>query len=346
MNTPEMQKLGPYSEMQKQLQLLGRVFLGPIVSGRTNDAISKDIRATCTKLCPEYADDYDACTFWSCMFLDLFVPNVMDIVLNEYEACKNKNDTRACDYHRHLLDLVDVCLAKMDVYVQQHLTWRDIDEEIDKIRENDIDRYYHDMPAEMVVNGETMHIQDERTRLDALSCDLAEDFYNIVLFLHAVPQPKVPLHVEHDGLGFRLVSKQNVAETHRRSMWEYKQAEIEKDTEDCKSKLVYCQVYQSNKKFMDFMRDCAAVTLYVGMKPHVPLRVLSSARYYAMLGRNDAKAREWHRGMLAKMQKGHSTLVPDNALSVVDKSAYASDRHYDGRIAMRALLCRLREVDR
>lgn len=98
---------------------------------------------------------------------------------------------------------------------------------------------------------------------------------------------------------------------------------------------------------MDFMRDCATVTLWIGVseaEPHVPLRVEQSASFYAMLGRNDANALEWHRGMLAKMRKSTTILKPDEALSVMEKANYYRHKHYSKFKVMHRLLSRLRET--
>jgi hypothetical protein len=342
MDTPEMQRLGPYSETQKQLQLLGRVFLGPIVRNRTHKDISDEYHATCRKLYPEY-DENDLYTFWEHMS-SLFAHQIGHVVFETNEHYAIQGTQGECEYNNHLADLVEIFQEKMEDYIDTLETCGDIPQNPDAARRAEIKH---------------MRSEEQERVVVALASDLAEDFYDIILFLHAVPQPHVEIkshdvpdersnYVDEDGhvplQRLRIVSKAEVPST---SIWKLTQEQLQEYTENSKEMLEYCKWWQEDKRFMDWMRDYATVMLWIGVsegKPHVPLRVEQSARFYAMLGRNDANARVWHRGMLEKMRKDTTILKPDEALSVMEKANYDRHKHYSKFKIMHRLLSRLRET--
>jgi hypothetical protein len=339
--------LGTYSETQQQLQLLGRVFFGPILIAKTYEERMDQYYRARTKLyvgqSNRWNDFFTPRDFWRDMYEHKFIQNVRDVVSENCRGvvAKNKSftngeykksDTPGYAYHEELVDLIDVCLNTMYEYVDQHFIIDQIHEDLEEMDDQE------DFPYILA---------EAESKLVTLASTLAEDFLHVILFLHAVPQVAVSLQHKNsiDGM---TVSKTHVPSgLHRRTMWQYTKEELEKGVEDCTWKLPFCKVYQNNTKFMDFMRNCATVIFFVDTEkhnPHVPLSVISVCKFYAMLARDDMKSRLYQRGMLEKMKKSDSTLQPDEVLEITDHAKYAKHKYVPGHTAMHTLLCQLRKL--
>ena len=118
------------------------------------------------------------------------------------------------DYSEMLLSLLDKYLEGLDKYIATQ-------DDIDKVS-RDMDAYPEDM-RDLLVKG--MHGSARRR---------AQDFLDVILFLHAVPQ-------RADGRWNALDHESDVT-------W-FRE---------------HCEVYQKSEELMAFLRDCAVVVLITG----------------------------------------------------------------------------------
>ena len=118
------------------------------------------------------------------------------------------------DYSEMLLELLDIYLTGLDKYIVTQ-------DDIEKVT-SDMDAYPEDM-RNLLEKGM------RRSRLKR-----AEEFMDVILFMHAVPQ-------RADGRWDALDHESDVT-------W-FRE---------------HCEVYQKNEELMAFLRDCAVVVLITG----------------------------------------------------------------------------------
>ena len=134
------------------------------------------------------------------------------------------------DYSEMLMEMLDIFLEGLDDYIglQDHITTVSAD----------MDAYDED---ERPMSVKSMHWSARRR---------AQDFLDVILFMHAVPQ-------RADGQWDALDRESDVT-------W-FRE---------------HCEVYQKNEELMDFLRDCAVVVLITGCFD-VPKDVMSVWECYA-----------------------------------------------------------------
>ena len=139
------------------------------------------------------------------------------------------------DYSEMLLELLDKFLKGLDDYIgiQDHIS----------AVSDDMDAY-----------GE-----DERPMSEKSMCHsgtrIAQDFLDVILFMHAVPQ--------------RVDGRWDVLDHESDVTW-FRE---------------YCEVYQKNEELMTFLRDCAVAVLVVGDFYVAPLVILINDCYKYLLHR-------------------------------------------------------------
>ena len=145
------------------------------------------------------------------------------------------------DYSNMLLELLDIYLEGLDKYIR-------IQDHISAVSAN-MDAYEED---ERYLSEKSMCHSREK---------IAQDFLDVLLFMHAVPQ-------RADGKWDALDRESDVT-------W----------FRD------YSEVYQKNEELMAFLRDCAVVALLVGYL-HAAPGVLSMHACYTQLGAEAEKKKE------------------------------------------------------
>ncbi len=146
------------------------------------------------------------------------------------------------DYSDMLFELLDIYLTGMDKYIA-------IQDHISHVSDN-MDSY----------ESEDERPMSEKS-MRSLSNKKAQEFLNVILFMHAVPQ-------RVDGEWDALDRESDVT-------WFREHSEV----------------YQKNKELMAFLRDCAVVVLLVGYFQAAP-GVLSMHACYTQLGAEAEKKKE------------------------------------------------------
>jgi hypothetical protein len=145
------------------------------------------------------------------------------------------------DYSEMLFELLDIYLTGLDEYIaiQDHISA--VSDDMDACGED-----------ERPMSEKSMH---------GSAISRAQDFLDVILFMHAVPQ-------RVDGLWDALDRESDVS-------WFGG----------------HCEVYQKNEELMAFLRDCAVVVLLVGHFQAAP-GVLSMHACYTQLGAEAEKKKE------------------------------------------------------
>jgi hypothetical protein len=224
-------------------------FLEPVVSLRTFPDRFDAYQETWVRLNPAAAEEIwqtDSVNFpWSSGKVDLWRTLRCDIerkfqtALNEHLKGEFTNrpivDFSFMHYSEMLLELLDKFLQGLDKYIaiQDHIT---------AVRAN-MDAYGED---ELSMSEENMHGSARRR---------AQDFLDVILFMHAVPQ--------------RVDGRWDVLDHESDVTW-FRE---------------YCEVYQKNEELMTFLRDCAVAVLVVGDFYVTPLVILINCCYKDLLHR-------------------------------------------------------------